>query len=71
MGTPSAPHRKIVGEEIFLDAAFLKPVEFLPRLPLEVVAVYDKHAFFDVGGYQTRYPPVEPDLTPGISHESF
>ncbi len=34
---------------IFLDAAFLKSVEFLARLPVEVLAVHDEHAFFDVG----------------------
>ena len=50
--------RVVVGEEpshqragvgVFLDAACLKSVEFLPRLPVEVFAVHDKDAFFDDG----------------------
>ena len=43
------PAHQGAGVGVFLDAAFLKPVEFLAGLPVEVLAVHDKHAFFDVG----------------------
>jgi hypothetical protein len=36
------------GVGVFLDAAFLKLVEFLPRLPVEVFAIHHEQAFVDV-----------------------
>ncbi len=43
-----AAHQR-VGVGVFLDAAFLEPVELLARLPVEVLAVHDEEAFLDVG----------------------
>ncbi|MNY46331.1 hypothetical protein D3C86_1815010 [compost metagenome] len=37
------------GIGVLLDAAFLKLVELLTRLPIEVLAVHHEKAFFDVG----------------------
>jgi hypothetical protein len=33
---------------VFLNAAFLKAVELLARLPVEVLAIHNEQAFFDV-----------------------
>ena len=47
VGKEAADERGGIG--VFLDAAFLEPVELLAGLAVEVLAVHDEEAFVDVG----------------------